>query len=76
MRVKIRPRVTSVGDSLKTNKNKKRTYISRVWSICTISRLRVRPVHVINCSKFYLFWPFTQECNVAVKNAGTSVPPW
>ena len=51
--MKIRPRIASVGESGKKNKNKnkkERPYISRI-SPC--APLRVRLVDVINCAKFY-----------------------
>ena len=59
--MKIRPRITSVGESVekKIRIKKIRPYISRICpdaplgSIGTYFGLRVRLVDVINCAKFY-----------------------
>ena len=57
--MKFHARVTSVGESGKKIKIKKRPYTSRILPdaplrpIGTNFRLRVRLVHVINCAKFY-----------------------
>jgi len=60
LRVKIRPRIASVGESGEKNKNKKeRPYISRISPgaplrpIATNFGLLVRLVDVINCAKLY-----------------------